>query len=84
MEPLIWKRPYLGMTEIDNYLLSVVTLKILQRLNAYYVLYLFTYLFLQIYGITILYANDDTSVSEGSFFHGMKVLAMPLRRFGTA
>ena len=72
------------MTEIDNYLLSVVTLKILQRLNAYYVLYLFTYLFLQIYGITILYANDDTSVSEGSFFHGMKVLAMPLRRFGTA
>lgn len=29
------------------------------------------------------YANDFTVTSEGSLFHGMKVLAMPQRRFGT-
>ena len=30
------------------------------------------------------YANDVAFISEGSFFHGMKVLAMPLKRYGTA
>lgn len=30
------------------------------------------------------YANDVAFISEGSLFHGMKVLAMPLRRYGTA
>jgi hypothetical protein len=31
-----------------------------------------------------VYANDSTLISEGSLFHGMKVLAMPLRRYGIA
>jgi hypothetical protein len=31
-----------------------------------------------------VYANDSTLISEGSLFHGMKVLAMPQRRYGIA
>lgn len=42
------------------------------------------YISFAIYSFCCVYANDGTFTSEGSFFHGMKALAMPLGRYGTA
>lgn len=65
----------MGMMQIREKNISIV-LK-LKRENA-------LISFASLVHVYSVYANDVTFISEGSFFHGMKVLATPPRRYGIA